>query len=166
MARKKPVGWRKEPGRHGLAAKGIKTGRKKYDESKYRLGRMILEPMIVRNIQEDFPDQRVTTENAQKEVASVIREAFIQSGRMPASGSIRMEDKFYRYLVKGGKGKIEGRFKVTDRDEKVAVGVVIAKVKNSQIVRMKIWIGPGPKRFESSFEETFAKELAQIREEA
>ncbi len=28
MARKKPVGWRKEPVRHGLAAKGIKSGRK------------------------------------------------------------------------------------------------------------------------------------------
>ncbi len=29
MADKKPVGWRKEPVRHGLAAKGIKTGRKR-----------------------------------------------------------------------------------------------------------------------------------------
>ncbi len=28
MARNKPVGWRKESARHGLAAKGIKTGRK------------------------------------------------------------------------------------------------------------------------------------------
>ena len=26
---KKPVGWRKESGRHALAAKGVKTGRKK-----------------------------------------------------------------------------------------------------------------------------------------
>ncbi len=29
MAPKKPVGWRKEPARHGLAAKGIKTGNKR-----------------------------------------------------------------------------------------------------------------------------------------
>lgn len=29
MAHKKPVGWRREPGRHSLAAKGIKTGRAK-----------------------------------------------------------------------------------------------------------------------------------------
>jgi hypothetical protein len=28
MTRRKPVGWRQEPGRHSLAARGIKTGRK------------------------------------------------------------------------------------------------------------------------------------------
>jgi hypothetical protein len=31
---KKPVGWRKEPGRHALAAKGIKTGTKKKQTTK------------------------------------------------------------------------------------------------------------------------------------
>ena len=43
MARKKPVGWRGDPVRHGLAAKGIKSGRKIPGAHDLRHGQLITE---------------------------------------------------------------------------------------------------------------------------
>ncbi len=169
MARKKPKGWVKEPVRHGLAAKGIKTSSLKNDRKKEFefLGRAILEPMIVRLGKQDFPDMRITRESAPKEIPKVIRAAFshFAGKRMPPSVSIVVEEnRLFRYKVnKKGNGKVEGRFVMFVGKEKHAVGAVSVRVRNRKIRRMTIWIGPGPTRLQPTFEETFAKELVQIR---